>query len=68
MDQKFSELEAENAETRKNQAQMQAEINALEREITALTKKMKMNIHMFYSEAKEQGQTWQTLIHHPIVF
>jgi uncharacterized coiled-coil DUF342 family protein len=68
MDQKFAELEAENAETRKNQAQMQAEINAVEREITALTKKMKMNIHMFYSEAKEQGQTWQTLIHHPIVF
>ncbi len=66
MDQKFSELEAENAETRKNQARMQTEINAMETEISVLTKKM--NIHMFYSEAKEQGQTWQTLIHHPIVF
>jgi lambda repressor-like predicted transcriptional regulator len=59
MDQKFSELEAENAETRKNQARMQTEINAMETEISVLTKKM--NIHMFYSEAKEQGQTWQTL-------
>ena len=66
MDQKFAELEAENAETRKNQARMQTEINAMETEISVLTKKM--NIHMFYSEAKEQGQTWQTLIHHPIVF
>lgn len=54
-DQKFEKMEAENAEMKKRQAQLQADINAMEIEISTLTKKM--NPHMFYSEKKKQEQT-----------